>query len=192
MSDVAQQTVVVFSGLPYSGKTAIIHRLKEVLPGEAVYVDVNFRDIVSEDEVCLERWLQENPILAERIIEHIRATPAERYYVEVGIMRKRYRERLLEWSRSAGYNVLPILLECNSREAVAARQLARAQALIVRPEKQKIAIDLDELHGPISDAFEEIEESEGYHVVDTCQPIEDNVMEIVALIEAGGADRGKI
>ena len=186
-----KQTVVLFSGLPYSGKTAIIHRLQEVLPGEAIYVDSHFRDIVSEDEVCLERWLEENPRLADRIIEHIRTVEAARHYVEVGIMRKRYRGWLLEWSRNAGYNVLPILLRCDSREAVAARQSARAQALMAKPEKQKIAIDLDELYGPISSAFEKIEDSEGYYVVDTSKPIDDCVEQIVGLIEAGEADRGK-
>ena len=189
MSVGPKETVVLFSGLPYSGKTAIIHRLQEVLPGQAIYVDAHFRDIVSEDEVCLERWLKENPRLADRIIEHIRSVPAARYYVEVGIMRKQYRGRLLEWCRNAGYHVLPILLECNSREAVAARQRARALAMMVKPEKQKIAIDLDELYGPISSAFEKIEDAEGFHLVDTSKPIDvcvDKLVELVETVSASG------
>jgi len=181
------QTVVLFSGLPYSGKTAIIRRLQEVLPGEAIHIDAHFRDIVAEDEVCLKRWLDENQHLVDRIIAHIRSVPAARYYVEVGIMRRKYRGHLIEWSRDAGYNVLPILLECNSREAVAARQRARTQALMISPEKQKIAIDLAELYGPISSAFEKIEASERYYVVDTSKPIEVCVNEIVGVIETGCA-----
>ncbi|MCZ7560357.1 MAG: ATP-binding protein [Burkholderiaceae bacterium] len=194
MSAPTRQTVVLFSGLPYTGKTAIIHRLQDVLPGEAIHVDVHFRDIVAEDEVCLKRWLEENPRLVDRIIEHMRSVPADRYYVEIGIMRKKHRRHLIEWSRSVGYDVLPVLLECHSREAIAARQEARMQALALSPEKQKIAIDLDELYGPIASAFEKIEASEGYHVVDTSKPIDVCVNRIVELIGANGAsgetDRG--
>jgi cytidylate kinase len=73
----SKQTVVLFSGLPYSGKTAIIQRLLEKLPGEAVYVDGIFRDIVSEEEVCLERWLEEGTRLVDGIIEQISNTDPE-------------------------------------------------------------------------------------------------------------------
>lgn len=194
MSAPTRKTVVLFSGLPYTGKTAIIHRLQDVLPGEAVHVDVHFRDIVAEDEVCLRRWLEENPRLVERIIEHIRSVPADRYYVEIGIMLKTHRLHLIEWSRNAGYDVLPVLLECHSREAITARQEARMRALALSPEKRKIAIDLDELYGPIASAFEKIEASEGYHVVDTSEPIDVCVSRIVELIGANGVfdatDRG--
>lgn len=186
MSAPARQTVVLFSGLPYTGKTAIIHRLQDVLPGEAIHVDVHFRDIVAEDEVCLDRWLEENPRLVERIVDHIRSVPADRYYVEIGIMRKKHRRYLIEWSRNAGYDVLPVLLECHSRATIAARQEARMQALALSPEKQKIAIDLDELYGPIDSSFEKIEASEGYHVVDTSRPIDVCVNRIVKLIETNG------
>jgi hypothetical protein len=181
-----RRTVVVFSGLPYSGKTALILRLQQGWPGEAIYVDSHFRDIVSEDEVCLERWLEENPRLVDRMIGHIRGSDRARIYVEVGIMRRSERDRLIQWCRSAGFHVVPVLLECASRDAVARRQRARAEQLAVKPEKLKIAIDLDELYGPISAAFDPIEADEGYHRVDTCQPIEASIAQISGLMQ--GAD----
>jgi len=178
MNSDSKQTVVLFSGLPYSGKTAIIQRLLERLPGEAVYVDGIFRDIVSEAEVCLERWLEEGPRLVEGIIEHITNTEKLRIYVEVGIMQAKHRGKLMHWTRSNNYHLLPILLQCESGEAVAQRQHARAQELASQPEKLKIAIDLDELYGPILAAFDKIMDEEGYYTINTAEPIEKNVEEI--------------
>lgn len=178
MNPDSKQTVVLFSGLPYSGKTAIIQSLLERLPGEAVYVDGIFRDIVSEEEVCLERWLEEGPRLVEGIIAQIANTEESYIYVEVGIMQAKHRGTLMHWTRSSNYHLLPILLLCESRETVAQRQQARAQKLARQPEKLKIAIDLDELYGPILAAFDKIMDEEGYYTINTAEPIEKNVDEI--------------
>ena len=178
----SKKTVVIFSGLPYSGKTAIIHRLLEGLPGEAIYVDGLFRDIVSEKEVCLERWLEEGPRLVEGIIERIANTENSRIYIEVGIMQAKHRGKLMHWVLNSNYRLIPILLQCESKKVIRQRQQARAQKLAIQPEKLKIAIDLDELYGPISAAFDEIMEWEGYHTIDTTSPIEKNVEEICRLI----------
>ena len=183
MKAASDKTVVLFSGLPYSGKTALIHRLLEKLQGEAVYVDGLFRDLVSEEEVCLERWLKEGPRLVEGIIDRIAKAAGSPIYVEVGILPARYRGPLIRWIRDHGYRLIPILLRCESREVVQKRQQARARALGAQPEKLKIAIDLDELYGPINAAFDEIEAWEGYHAIDTDASIEKNVEEICRLIK---------
>jgi cytidylate kinase len=182
MNAESEKTVVLFSGLPYTGKTAIIHRLLEGLPGEAIYVDGLFRDIVSEKEVCLERWLEEGPRLVDGIIAAIANAKKPLVYVELGIMQMKHRTKLMHWVRNSNYHLVPILLQCESRKAVRQRQQARARAIAAQPEKLKIAIDLDELYGPISAAFDEIMDWEGYHTIDTNAPIEINVEEICRLI----------
>lgn len=182
MSFESKQTVVIFSGLPYSGKTAIIQRLLKGLPGKAIYIDGLFRDIVSEQEVCLKRWLEEGPCLVEGIIELITRTEKPHIYVEVGILQAKHRGKLMQWIRNGNYHLLPILLLCESKKAVEQRQRARAKKLAAQPEKLKIAIDLDELYGPIHDAFDEIMDWEGYHTIDTDRPIEKSVEEICRLI----------
>jgi len=182
MNAESKRTVVLFSGLPYSGKTAIIHWLLEGLPGKAIYVDAIFRDIVSEEEVCLERWLEEGPRLVDGIIELINSTEKSCIYVEVGIMQAKHRGRLMQWVRNSNFNFIPILLQCESKEAVQYRQQERARKLATQPEKLKIAIDLDELYGPIHDAFDTILDSEGYYKIDTNRPIENSVEEIRRLI----------
>lgn len=182
MNSNSKQTVVLFSGLPYSGKTAIIQRLLKRLPGEAIYVDGIFRDIVSEEDVCLERWLEEGPRLVEGIIEHITNTDESYIYMEVGIMQAKHRGKLMHWTRNSNYHLLPILLQCESRKAIAQRQQARAEKLAWQPEKLKIAIDLDELYGPILAAFDEIMDREGYYTINTAESIEKNVEEICRFI----------
>ena len=182
MNSESRQTVVVFSGLPYSGKTAIIQGLLKGLPGEAIYVDGIFRDLVSEEEVCLERWLEEGPRLVDGIIESIAAAAKSPICVEVGILQAKHRGRLMQWIRDEDYHLVPILLQCESKTAVQQRQEVRARSLAAQPEKLKIAIDLDELYGPISAAFDAIMEWEGYHTINTDAPIEKNIEEITRLI----------
>lgn len=182
MNSDSRQTVVIFSGLPYSGKTAIIERLLKRLPGEAVYVDGIFRDMVSEEEVCLERWLEEGTRLVDGIIEQITNSQESYIYVEVGIMQAEHRGRLMRWTQSNKHHLVPILLQCKSKKAVEQRQRARTQKLAKQPEKLKIAIDLDELYGPIFAAFDKIRDDEGYYTVNTDEPIEKNVEEICKLI----------
>lgn len=182
MNSEFKQTVVIFSGLPYSGKTAIIQGLLKGLPGEAIYVDGIFRDIVTEEEVCLERWLEEGFRLVEGIIECIANAEKSPICVEVGIMQTKHRGRLMQWIRDENYHLVPILLQCESKKAVQQRQEARARSIAAQPEKLKIAIDLEELYGPISAAFDEIMEWEGYHTINTNAPIEKNLEEITRLI----------
>ena len=177
-----KQTVVLFSGLPYSGKTAIIQRLLRRLPGKAIYIDGIFRDIVSEEDVCLERWLEEGPRLVEGITDLITSAEEAFIYVEVGILPSKHRMNLMQWIRNNNYHLVPILLQCESRRAIEQRQQARAQALASQPEKLKIAIDLDELYGPILAAFDKIMDSEGYYTINTAESIEKNVEEICVLI----------
>ncbi len=182
MNSDSKQTVVLFSGLPYSGKTAIIHRLLKRLPGKAIYIDGLFRDIVSEEDVCLERWLEEGPRLIEGIIEFITNTEESRIYVELGIMQAKHRGKLMHWIQNSNYHLVPILLQCESKKAIQERQHARAQKLARQPEKLKIAIDLDELYGPIHAAFDEIMDGEGYYTIDTAGSIEKSMEEICLLI----------
>ena len=183
MNSDSKQTVVLFSGLPYSGKTAIIYRLLKKLQGKAIYIDGLFRDIVSEEDVCLERWLEEGPRLVEGIIELITNTEESRIYVEVGIMQAKHRGKLMHWIRNSNYHLVPILLQCESKQAIQQRQQARAQKIAGQPEKLKIAIDLDELYGPIYAAFDEIMDREGYYTINTAEPIEKNVGEICQHIQ---------
>jgi len=182
MNPYSKQTVVLFSGLPYSGKTAIIQRLLRRLPGKAIYVDGIFRDIVSEEDVCLERWLEEGPRLVEGIIDLITSAKEAHIYVEVGILPSKHRGNLMQWIRKNNYHLVPILLQCESKKDIEQRQQARAQALASQPEKLKIAIDLDELYGPILAAFDKIMDSEGYYTINTAESIEKNLEEICVLI----------
>ncbi len=178
----AKQTVVIFSGLPYSGKTVIIQKLLERLPGQPIYVDGLFRNMVPEKDVCLDRWLEEGPRLVDGIIENISHTDASFIYIEVGIMQMKHRKRLMDWIRKGNYHLLPILLKCDSKNSVEKRQAEREEQIKIRPENLKIAIGLEELYGPISEAFDAIMEWEGYHIINTDKPIEENIDEICGLI----------
>jgi len=172
------RTIVLVAGLPYSGKTAIIERLLQRLPGKALYIDGIFRDFVEEKDVCLARWLAEATRLVDRIIEEIGKSSESWIYVEIGILQPQHRNRLMHWIRSKGYRLVPILLQCKSREAVRERQAARARSLSGQPDKLKIAIGMEELEGPITAAFIEPEHEEGFLRINTAEPIDDNVEEI--------------
>jgi hypothetical protein len=176
------RTIVVVAGLPYSGKTAIIERLLRDLPGRAIFIDAVFRDFVEEKDVCLVRWLAEGTELVTRIIGAIAGSDEQFVYVEIGILQPLHRDRLMAWARDNGLRVLPILLECRSRDAVCGRQAARAAALARQSDRLKIAIDMVELEGPITAAFVRPKDGEGFLEVDTSQPIEDNIREIRAAL----------
>lgn len=182
MQHSGNRTVVVVAGLPYSGKTAIIERLMEDMPGRAIFIDAIFRDFVEEKDVCLERWLAEGTELVDRITREIAGCAEPFVYVEIGILEPRHRNRLMGWARDNGLRVLPILLECRSRDAVCGRQAARAAALARQHDRLKIAIDMEELEGPITAAFVRPTDGEGFLEVDTSRPIEDNIREIRAAL----------
>lgn len=179
-----RKTVVVIAGLPYSGKTAIIQQLIKTAYGSAVFVDDVFRGLVSESEVCLVRWLEEGSRLVEGMERAIKDAQTTIVYVEIGILQSRHRKSLSDWIRDQGYREVPILLHCGSKIAVAERQAARAEVLSRGKDRLKIAIDLDELYGPISAAFEPPQENEGYTMIDTSTRIEDNIRDIRALFDA--------
>lgn len=176
-----EKTIVLVAGLPYSGKTAIIHGMMNTLPGAAIYIDSVFREFVPESEVCLVRWLQAGTELVERIQKKIENTNESIIYVEIGILQQQHRKSLSEWINHKQYHCIPILLNCSSEEAVAARQAMRAKELATNHNKLKIAIGLDELYGPISTAFQIPEEEEGYIPIDTSSRIEQNIAEISSI-----------
>lgn len=146
--------------------------------GEALYIDAIFRDFVPEEEVGLKRWLQEGDELVNRIIQAIGRSTAAYIYVEIGILQPRHRNRLAHWLRTNNYRVVPILLECRSEEAVAERQAQRATKLARMHDRLKIAIDLDELNGPIARAFVRPGDDDGFHTINTALPIEANIEDI--------------
>jgi hypothetical protein len=172
-------TVMLMAGLPYSGKTAVIMGLLERLPGKALYIDAIFRDFVEEKDVCLKRWLAEGTRLVDRIIRAIEEAEEPVIYVEIGILQPVHRLRLMEWVKSAGHLLVPVLLECRSREEVRERQAARERSLAAQSDRLKIAIGLEELYGPISEAFMRPGDDEGFLIVDTTEPLADNVERIL-------------
>jgi len=173
-----RQTVVLVAGLPYSGKTAIIEALQERLPGRGIFIDAIFRDFVEEKDVCLRRWLAEGTRLVDRIIEAIRQASEPYLYVEIGILQPRHRGRLMDWARDNGYRLVPLLLQCESREQVVERQARRERSLRDQADRLKIAIGMEELEGPITAAFVKPEDGEGFLRIDTARPIEENIREI--------------
>jgi len=174
--------IVLFAGLPYSGKTAIIHGMMNILPGAAVYIDSVFREFVPESEVCLVRWLQAGTELVERIKKKIENSDESIIYVEIGILQQQHRKALSEWINRKQYRCIPILLNCNSKELVAARQAIRAKEVATSHNRLKIAIDLEELYGPISTAFQMPSEEEGYITIDTSSSIEQNISVIYSIL----------
>jgi dephospho-CoA kinase len=182
MNSFLKKTVVLIAGLPYSGKTAIIQSLGKRLSGKVIYVDEIFRDLVLEEDVCLERWLEEGPRLVEQIIEIIRNSIEQRIYVEVGIMQTKHRETLINWIKDHNYRHILILLQCISKNMIYQRQQIRAEKLAKSFDKLKIAIGMEELYGPISAAFESPVDEEEVHTINTAEPIENNIEEICRLL----------
>ncbi len=182
MNHFCKKTVVVVAGLPYSGKTAIIKRLSEKLPGMTVFIDEIFRNFVLEEDISLELWLEEQSHLVESIIDRITRARESCIYVEIGILQTRYRKKLMHWILDNKYSLVPVLLQCESRTSIQHRQSERARTLAGKPDKLKIAIDLDELYGSISAAFEKPVKEEGFCLINTEESIEDNIEEILHLI----------
>ena len=178
MSRNSAKTVALFVGLPYSGKTALIERLLEVLPGEAIYVDQIFREIVPEDEICLERWLNEGARFIDRMVELADRSTERMIFVELGIMQRSHRTELTRRFAKRAFRIIPVLLECRSSEELRDRQHERQSALFERGDKRKISIGIDELLGPIRNAFEEPDDDENYSFVDTSLPIDDCVAQL--------------
>ena len=177
------KTVALFFGLPYSGKTALIHRLQDVVPGDAVFIDALFRDLVPEHEVCLDKWLSTQQEFIGLVDAAVKATEGGVVYVELGIFQRAYRTELIRRLSNCGDTIIPVMLVCESRDELRRRQEARAHALEQRADKLKIAIGLDELYQRIYPVFEYPNADEKYIVIDTATDIETTVNQVVELIE---------
>ena len=179
----APKTVVLFLGLPYTGKSTLIRELKRELPGEEIIADAIFLDEVAPEEVSLEAWLAHGPALVRRIEQAIAASPASLCYVELGIMRARDRSDLSEWILGQGHRSIPVWLRCEDGQVLSRRRSARADAVggqtgdgvdrgegpapRTKPSEGLIDIDLDGLYQRIRAAFEEPRADEGYRIIDT-------------------------
>ena len=163
------KALLLFAGLPYTGKTTLIRSLAERFPGSMIHADEIYNSRVPAAERCLEGWLREGPALARGIIERLESEGAPRAYVEVGIMRRKDRETILDWARGQGCRTVPILLSCHDEDEILARFRARQAAV---EDDATIRIGLGELYERIRAAFEVPAPSDGFLVLDTTSPIE--------------------
>ncbi len=178
------KTVVIFIGLPYTGKTTLIQRLQERCSGEAIYADAIFNEMTPPAETSLERWLQAGPRLVERIEALIQQSQARLFFVELGVMQAKPRTQLVRWCRDQGYVVIPIWCRCDDDEALKARHKARIEEVGAGGRSgPKIDIALDDLYRRIRAAFEEPTTAEGFIEIDTTQRLEDNLEALCRLIE---------
>ena len=176
------KTILLFVGLPYTGKTTLIQRMEQELDGKAIYVDKIFLRSVPPSEVSLNRWLEEGPRLVESICSIIRYSDETRFYVELGIMRARQRADLVRWAKAKGYRVLPLWLVCDDWQELGKRHLARVSEVGKGGRSgAKIEITLDELYQRIRAAFEEPMADEGFWVIDTAKSVQENVSRICQL-----------
>jgi len=164
------KTVLLFAGLPYTGKTTLIKRLAAHHPGAVIHADEVFNRSVPAARRSLERWLREGPTLVRGIIDRIRAEPAGTFYVEVGIMRRGDRDAIVSWAHSQDHRILPILLVCDDKEETTRRYRARENA---PDDDATIRIAMGELYRRIRAAFETPSPAEGYLRVDTTRSLDE-------------------
>ena len=171
------KTILLFAGLPYTGKTTLIRHLAARRPGAVIHADEVFNRSVPAAQRSLERWLQEGPTLVRGITDRIQADPADTCYVEVGIMRRGDRNVILSWAHLQNHRILPILLVCDDEEETTRRYRARNDA----PEDDAtIRIALGELYQRIRAAFEVPAPAEGYLRVDTTRHLDECAERIAA------------
>ena len=177
------KSIILFIGLPYTGKTALIRRLQQELPGRAVYADELFTRTVPPDEISLDRWLRESERLAEQIRAIVQSLDAERFYVELGIMPAGPRRSLLRWAQAEGYRLLPLWLRCDDEAELNRRHRARVRRVGVGGSRgATIEISLGGLYQRICAAFEEPTAEEGFIIVDTIAPLDECVAVVRRMI----------
>ena len=173
------KTILLFIGLPYTGKTALIQRSQKELPGLTVYADEIFTCTVPPADVSLNRWLKEGSYLVERIQSIIQSSDETRFYVELGIMQAGPRGNLIRWAEAENYRVIPLWLRCDDFEELCKRQRARVQEIGDGGRRgAKIDITLDELYQRICAAFEEPTAEEGFIIINTANRLEKSLMAI--------------
>lgn len=177
------KTILIFIGMPYTGKTTLIQHLQRRVPGEAIYTDQIFSALVPPAEISLSRWVAEGPNLIDRIRRMLRDSKETVFYVELGVMKARPRSDLIRWARAEGYRVIPLWLQCEDFEALLDRQRQRLEELGQQGDVNglKLGIDLDKLYHKIKDAFEEPTVEEGFLIINTEDPLEESVATIVRL-----------
>jgi len=177
------KTVVVFIGLPYTGKTTLIQRLQEKYAGEAIFADAVFMQITPPSQIGLARWLQEGPRLVERIQTMIRQSSSQLIFVELGTMRAKQRAQLIRRCRDQGYAVIPIWCRCDDDEALQQRRQTRVEEIGAGGRREaKIDITLDDLYARIRAAFEEPTPAEGFIEIDTSRRLEENLDALCQII----------
>jgi predicted kinase len=181
------KTTVLFVGLPYTGKTTLIQYMQREMPGQVICVDEIFVRSVPPAEISLNRWLEKGPYLVECIRSIIEHSTETRFYVELGIMRARQRANLVRWAEAEGHRVLPLWLRCDEWQELGKRHQARVQEIGEGGKSgAKIDITLDELYQRIRAAFEEPTADEGYWVINTEKPLQENALTIRRLLISVG------
>jgi hypothetical protein len=179
------KTALLFIGLPYTGKTALIQHMQGEWPGRAIYADEIFTRFVPPSEVSLNRWLEEGPRLVECIRSIIRNSSEAWFYVELGIMRAQQRGDLIHWAEAEGHCVLPLWLRCDDWKELGRRHRARVREIGEGGRSgAKIDITLDDLYRRIRVAFEEPTVDEGFFVINTEKSLHENVSTICKLAQS--------
>jgi hypothetical protein len=176
-------TVLIFVGLPYTGKTTIIRGLLERTGGREIIADQIYLSEVSPSDVGLSHWLAYAPKLAKRIVEKASASDASVLCVELGIMPRKERSSLIDWFRDRGDRVVPFWLKCDDPEVLAERSALRAREKDARAHKDgdaKINISPGGIYQEIRKAFEEPEDVDGYETVSTDARDAESIVTLVA------------
>ncbi|MEA3335070.1 MAG: AAA family ATPase [Chloroflexota bacterium] len=177
------KTVVIFIGLPYTGKTTLIQRLQEVCPGDAIFADAIFTRSVPPSQISLNRWFQEGSCLVRRIKTIIKQSANECFFVELGTMLAEPRAELVRWCNEHGYKVIPIWCRCDDDEALQQRHRTRIEEIGEGGRSgAKIDITLDDLYERICAAFEQPASEEGYFVIDTYRSVDETLATIHQLL----------
>jgi len=184
------KTILVFIGMPYTGKTTLIQHLQRRVPGEAIYADKIFLYLVPPAEISLNRWITEGPNLIDSIKGTIRDSEETVFYVELGVMKAGPRSDLIRWARAEGHRVIPLWLQCEDFEELLNRQRQRLEELGQRGDGNgsKLGIDLGKLYNKIKDAFEEPTAEEGFLIITTGDALEASLAVISRLMtnQSGG------
>ena len=181
-SDRAVKEVLIFIGLPYTGKTTLIRCLQERVQGRALYVDEILTQIVPASEINLTRWLEEGSRLVAEIEREVAASSESHFYIELGIMQTEPRNSLIHWCQEQGYKVALIWCQCNEPQLLQQRHQTRMQKIGKgNISDAQIDITLGDLYRRIRTAFEQPRPEEGYCIIDTSQLIDESLKIISAV-----------